>query len=423
MSNFKFSYGDSFIELEIPDRNIIGIIDNNKEGLKNSGIAPRTMVENALCHPEGAPRLRQILRKNRPGHLTIIVSDISRNIGSYGDILAVLVGEIIESGVREENIEFIIGLGTHRPHTDEENKNLYGPLVEKFKFSFHNCEYNLKKIGKTDTGLEILINSSVVDADFVITTGKISFHYLAGFSGGRKSILPGVAGYETIRCNHAKLLRDGISIGQMKNNVINHEMNEAARLVDVDYSLNVIENHDRELIWGKAGCPETVFGLGTEFLKNNFSFPINKKADCIFVAAGKESRDFFQAHKIINFACDFVKPGGSIILYAQTGKGLGNEKFSNYLTNQPLATLVSYPEDKIEVGGHRAFVTARLLKQFKIYVHSSIDDEILSRMSFRPFVDLRNVITELRKTYGEAFTAYVNPQGHKYRARLKADKN
>lgn len=423
MAEVKFKYGDESVIIDLPDKNVLGIIGRKKDKSREARRPIREMVKNALYKPEETSRLRQTLKKNRPGYLVIIVSDISRNISNYSAILDLLVEEIIESGVREENIEFIVALGTHPVHTAEEHKRLYSFLPDKFKFSFHDCHNNLKNIGKTSTGLDMLINERVMAADTVITTGKINYHYLAGFSGGRKSILPGVAGHETIRENHIKLVRNGIGIGRLEGNVINQEMEEASQMVGVDFALNIIEDHNQDTIWAKAGQAEAVFRIGTEFFLREFSFDIKQKADCIFVAAGRDDKDFFAAHKIINLAAGFVKPHGSIVLIAQAPDGPGNERFNDYLVNFSLDDLINYPANKIELGGHRAFVTARLLKDYRIYVHSSIGADILRRLHFVPVHDPASLVTELKKDYGNDFKAYLNPDGLKYRARLTAKSN
>ncbi len=414
MARIAFDYGDEKVSLEIPDRQILGIIKKNPEGQSPRPV--EELVKEALTTPQGTPNLSHILRKNRPGYLVIIVSDISRNISNYCKILDILVGEIVESGVDEANIEFIVALGTHREHTSEEQKELYGSLPEKFKFSFHNCHQNLKEIGKTSTGLKILINEKVVAADFVITTGLINFHYLAGFSGGRKSILPGVAGYETIRANHAKLLRSGIGIGSIEKNIIDFEMAETAQIVGVDFALNVIEDLNRNTVWVKAGKLKVVFKQGVDFILKNYSRPIKKQADCIFVSGGSTNRDFFNAHKILNFAIDYIKPGGAIVLFAKCENGLGNEKFVKYLKEYRIDTLLNFDEKEIEVGGHRAFVTARILKNYKVYLVTSIDQEILSQLQLRSIKVPNSIIDELKRNYGENFTAFVNPDGIRIKA-------
>lgn len=424
MTDFEFSYGTSKLTLPIPPHNVLGVID--RPTAITHDVLQDTVddtVKAALHQPIGCARLSKLLKQKRPGYVVIVVSDISRNIACYAEILDRLAGEIVEAGIDEKDIEFIVALGTHRRHTPDEHRLLYGSLVDRFTFSFHDCHGGVRLAGLTSTGLEVSINERVAQADFVVTTGRIWYHYLAGFSGGRKSVLPGVAGYETIRANHAKLLRPGVETGALEGNIINFEMVEAAHMVGVDFSLNVIEDSNRQPIWIKAGQLEAVFGEGCRQYRSRFSFPIREKADCIFVAAGHNDQDLFDSHKILNFATGFVKPGGSIVLLAEAGKGVGNEQFAEYLGTHRLDELLEYPEKGIEVGGHRAFVTARILKNHKVYVVSSINQDTLRRLSFHPLAGPRSVLAELIKNHGRTFKAYVNPKGLKLYAELAMSNN
>jgi len=418
MPAFDFSYGSGKVVVELPDKNVLGVIDDKQAGKADPPtVSVRDLAQQAMLAPVGGARLRQILAAKHPGHVVIIVSDISRNIKSYETILDVLAGEVVESGVDEKSIEFVVALGTHRLHTGEEQRELYGALIDKFRFTFHDCRQNLWSVGKTSTGLEVLVNERVAKADVKIITGKISYHYMAGFSGGRKSIVPGVAGYDTIRANHAKLLRPGVEIGNLENNIINAEMAQAADLVGVDYCLNVIEN-SRKTLWLKAGFPAAVFQSGAEYYRKHFAFPVRERADCILTSAGCDDRDLFCAHKILNLARGFVKPGGSIVLFAEAARGIGNRQFADYLGRHNPDELLRFPEEKIEVGGHRAFVTARILRDHKVYVISSLNQEILKSLSFCPAGDAALVLNKIRKHHGNGFRAYLNPAGLRLRADL-----
>ncbi len=418
MTAFDFSYGSGKVVVEVPDRNVLGVLDDPKSA-EAIGIAGsvQELTQQALLAPVGAAPLRQLLKVKRHGYVVIIVSDISRNINNYEKILDILAGEIVESGVDEKRIEFIIALGTHRLHTAEEQRELYGALIDKFRFTFHDCRQNLRSVGKISTGLEVFVNERVAGADVRISTGRISYHYLAGFSGGPKSILPGVAGYDTIRANHAKLLRPGVEIGRLENNVVSAEITQAADLVGVDYSLNVIEA-SRKTIWLKAGSPAAVFQSGAGYYRKRFAFPVREKADCVLTSAGGDDQDLFGAHKILNLARGFVKPGGSIVLFAEAARGVGNRQFADYLSRHRPDDLLRFPEENIEVGGHRAFVTARILKDYKVYVLSSLNHAILKSLSFSPVSDAQEVLSEIRKNHGDGFKAYLNPSGLGLRAAL-----
>ena len=405
----EFGFGEKTVYYEVSKHNMLGILECSRHDVKPL----KEILERSILNPTGKPRLVELLQKNKPRDLVIIVSDITRSIADYDKILSFLVGEIIDAGIDEKNIEFIVGLGTHRKHTPEENKSLYGNLVSDFRFSFHDCYNDLVSIGKTTSGLEIQVNKRVRDADFVIATGRINFHYLAGFSGGRKAILPGIASYETIRNNHCKLKREGVSLGKIESNIIAQEMDEAAQLFGLDYLLNVVETPDRQIASLFCGDPVQAYKTGVEYFKSERILKITRQADCVIVSAGGYPRDrtFYAGHKSINNAANAVRQNGSIILVSACEEGVGNAAFEKYMLNNNIEELLDYPEAKIQIGGHRAFQTSKLLKEHKIYVVSELDSKVLSHMNFIPVKDIDSAMDQIKRDYHQDFKVYVVPDG------------
>ncbi len=405
----RLNYGEDYVDIEIPKDNILGELELEKR-------TPRSLdalLKQSILNPIGKPRLIDLLRKNPPHDVVIIVSDISRSIANYARILRFLVSEIIDTGIDEKNIEFVIALGTHRRHTLEEDKSLYEDLVVDFRFSQHDCYNDCVSIGRTSTELEVQVNKRVKKADFVIATGKINAHYLAGFSGGRKAILPGISSYMTIRDNHCKLSREGVALGAITNNIVAQEMDEASRLFGVDYLLNVVETPENET--AQIFCGDGVFAYeqGLRFFRSMRSLVLSQKADCAFISAGgyPKDRTFYLSHKSLNSAVDIVKKGGSLVLISQCREGIGNDKFLRYMLGSNLAGLLNYPEKAIEVGGHRAFATAKILRDYKVYVLSDLTPKELNQMNFIPIKNIDEVVNHLRVDYGDKFTAYIIPDG------------
>lgn len=405
----ELNFGEKTLDFKLSEHNMLGILecsDKDKRPLKE-------ILKQSILNPIGKQRLIEILKRNKPRDLVIIVSDITRSIADYEAILTFLVSEIIDAGIDEDNIEFVVALGTHRNHTPDENRSLYGDLISNFKFSFHDCHHDLVSIGKTSSGLEVQVNKRVKAADFVIITGRINFHYLAGFSGGRKSILPGIASYETIRNNHCKLKREGIAPGKIESNIIAQEMDEAAGLFGVDYLVNVIETHNRHIASVFCGDPVHAHNKGIDDFKTGHISKITERADCVIVSAGGYPNDktFFKGHKVLSNVANAVRRGGSIILVAECADGVGNPAFERYMVDHGIEELLEYPETNIEIGGHRAFKTSRLLKDHKIYVVSNIDTRLLSQMKFIPVKDIDSAVGLIRKVHGQDFKTYIVPDG------------
>jgi nickel-dependent lactate racemase len=405
----EFKYGKNVINVDIPSQNILGVLEVNN-------ISPKPLdmlLKNSIMNPIGKPRLSNVLRHNKPRDIVILVSDITRSIANYAEILKFLVNEIIDAGIDERNIEFIVALGSHRQHTEEENSMLYKNLTHHFRFSQHDCRNNVTTLGKTSTGLEVQVNKRVREAEFVIASGKIDFHYLAGYSGGRKSILPGISSYETIRGNHCKLKRSGINIGEINHNIIAQEMDEACRMFDVDYLFNVVETPRRKTAAIFCGHPEYAFIKGVQSLRSMRTTSIREKADCVIVSAGgyPQDKNFFTSHKSLNMAIRAVKPHGCIVIVGQCCEGFGNEKFLSYMLTYSLDDLANYPEKDIPIGGHRAFVTAKILKNHEVYAFTDLEPQTITRMKFSPVRNVADAMTKIKKNYGETFKTYIIPDG------------
>ena len=405
----KLKYGTSAITCNVPEKNLLAILEPKLD----EPLKIEELLKSGITAPIGAPRLVKLLRRNRPKDFVILVSDISRSIANYQKILRFLIGEIVDAGVDEKNIHFIIAIGTHRLHTLEENKRLYGRLLDEFEFTFHNCHNELVRIGKTSTNLLVEVNRRAKEADFVILTGRVDFHYLAGFSGGRKSILPGISSYNTIRANHSKLCRPGVAIAELKNNIIAQELAEAAELFKPDYLVNVVETPTRKTSRVFFGNPRFAFEQAVEYFCTQRKQTITQPADAVLVSAGgyPYDKNFYNSHKSLNLAIRTLKPGGSIILIARCQEGIGNEKFLKLMQENNIDQLLDYPEDKIEVGGHRAFVTARILKEHKIYVLSELEPEIVKSIGFKPIIQLNDAIEEIKKESGNDYKLYIIPNG------------
>ena len=401
-------YGKGSINFETPP-GFLGVVQPRDIAVRPVDV----LLKESFMKPIGLPCLKDILHKNRPGDVVIIVSDISRKIANYSEILEFIAGELVDAGVDEKNIQFVIALGTHRRHTAEESKLLYGGLVRDFNFSEHDCHRDLVSVGTTSTGLDVVINRRVSEADFVIATGRVDFHYLAGYSGGRKSILPGVASYETIRNNHSKLVRNGVGIGQLEGNVIAQEMAEAGSILGIDYLINVVETPTRETAQIFSGHHDYAFEEAVQQFTRARQAKIPEKADCVIVSAGGYPNDenFYHTHKSINLAIRALKRGGSVILVGQCIEGFGNERFMQLMLDNEMEALLKYPEEKIEVGGHRAFLTVKILKNHRVYALTDLEPNVVRQIGFTPIKDIKEGIEAVKKEHGEGLKTLIVPNG------------
>jgi nickel-dependent lactate racemase len=404
----ELRYGNGSIEIHTPP-GFLGSIMPAVNAVNSVDV----LLKESFMDPIGLVRLKHVVCKNKPGDVVIIVSDKTRNIANYAQILNFLVSELVDAGVDEKNIEFVVALGTHRAHTPQEDERIYGTLTRDFRFMQHDCHGDMVPVGKTSTGLDVAVNRRVQEADFVIATGRVDFHYFAGYSGGRKSVLPGIASYDTIRNNHKKLTRDGVWIAQLHGNIIAQEMAEAAGLLGIDFLLNVVETPDGNTARVFCGHNVRAFEEAVKYLSSTRRVVIGERADCVVVSAGgfPNDRDFYEAHKSMNLALSALKEEGSIILVGQCEEGFGNNQFMQLMLDHDLDSLLQFPEEKIEVGGHRAFVTARILKHHRVYALTGLDADMLRKIHFTPIQDIEQGLTTVGKERGAGFKTMVVPNG------------
>ncbi|MEM3464798.1 MAG: nickel-dependent lactate racemase, partial [Candidatus Bathyarchaeia archaeon] len=243
-------YGRTEVCVRIPARNFLGAIEPKE---KPSVPDARAEIERALKEPIGSKRLSEIAK---PEHkVAIVVDDATRPAPSHL-MVPPLLNELNAAGVKDENVTVIFGCGTHKAVTQEEALQLLGEeVIKRVKTVSHDCRASdLVYVGETKKhGTKVYLNKIFAESDLKILAGDVCFHYYAGYGGGRKSVLPGVSGEETIRHNHAMILHPNAKTGILEGNPIHEDMVEAAKLARVDFILNVVTNSKGEVVKAFAG--------------------------------------------------------------------------------------------------------------------------------------------------------------------------
>jgi len=280
-------------------------------------------------------------------------------------------------GIKKENTIFIIATGIHRSNSPEEIKEMFGEdIFSNYKFINHDCDDpHLKDLGNLKSGNKLWVDPITSDIDFIITTGVIVPHYFAGFSGGRKSILPGICGRKTIEANHSRMVHADSRAGNLKGNPVHQEMQEAAEKVGVDFNINVVTDEHYEIIEIVAGELFASWQQGVEICKQIYICPIEKKADVVIASAGGYPKDInvYQAQKALNNAYQAIKPGGTIILLAECYEGYGEPTFEKWVeeANSP-DDIIERLNKKFILGGHKAYGIAKLTKEVEVILISSL---------------------------------------------------
>lgn len=415
-------YGKTEVCARIPAQNLLGVIEPKE---KQSVPDAKVEIERALKEPIGSKRLSEIVK---PEHkIAIVVDDATRNTPSYL-IVPPLLDELNTAGVKDENVTIIFGCGTHRAVTQEEAISLLGEaVIRRIKVISHDCKANdLVYAGTTKTyGSKVYLNRIFAEADIKILTGDVNVHYYAGYGGGRKSVLPGVAGEETIKHNHAMLLHPNSKTGVLNGNPIHEDMVEAARLSKVDFILNVVCNSKGEIVKAFAGDLEQAFLEGVKLVDEMYRIPVNRKAEIVVVSPGGHPADInlFQAYKGVDSALEIVKRRGVIILVAECPEGHGNQVFYDWAVKfGDLKVVEREIKRNFVLGGHKAYYLLRALQKAQIILVSAMPDYYaINVFKLKTAKGVNEALDEAFRIVGKNGKVWVMPHGNFTLPEVKAD--
>lgn len=366
-------YGKSEVCARIPTRNFLGSIDpKEKPGVADA----HAEILRALTGPLNSRRLGEIVKPE--SKVAIVVDDATRP-APVSLMVSAILEELTRAGVKDENIIVIFACGIHRPVTrDETVKLLNEDIVSHVKTISHDPRApDLVHVGTTKRGTKVSLNRAFAEADVRILTGDVCLHYFAGYGGGRKSILPGIASEEAVRHNHALLLDANARSGVLNGNPVHEDMVDAARMAKVDFALNVVINSKHEIVRAFAGELEQVFSEGVKLVDQMYRIQVDRRADIVVVSAGGEPFDvnLFQAYKAVDNALEVVKRGGVIVLVAELGEGHGNQDFYEWMVRYgDLKNVEREMKRNFVVGGSKAYYYLKALQKAQIILISSMPD-------------------------------------------------
>ena len=351
----------------------------------SAGADGKNLVETALAHPLGSPCLGEIIRQKQARNAVVVVNDITRPT-PYEVMLPPLLAEIEAAGIKPDQIELIVATGIHRPHT-EDNRAVFGEeLCRRYRIVNHDCDHNLKLLGQLSNGLELVINRTAAEADLLVTTGVVGLHYFAGYSGGRKSILPGIASRPVIEANHRMMIDPRACLGNYRDNPVSDLMLEAAYRAGVDFILNVVTRSKHDIAFCAAGEVRQAWMAAVEFCEEMTTISITARADIVVARRGGYPKDInmYQAQKALDAALwpsnrgDHY-PGRRVRRRAGRGCLPGLDRY-RYL---PSGHNRSFPSP-LPAGGHKAYAICRTAEQADIILVSSLNEDQVHRLFMTP---------------------------------------
>lgn len=354
-----------------------------------------------------------------PGEsVLIVVSDATRATGS-GQVVNLLVRRLIQAGVSPGEIAIIFATGIHRPVTPEEQIELLSPfIVQRIKILNHNASDSsaMTQLGVTTRGTQVEVNRALADFDRVILTGAIGFHYFAGFTGGRKSVCPGLASTKTIESTHMLALdfetggrRAGVGTALLKGNPIHEECEQIAAMIEPDLAINAVVDNKGRIVGLYAGDWRVSHTRGCRDYLASHSVSIAGKREVVIVSCGGLPYDInlIQAHKALEMASLACIEGGKIILLAECRDGLGRPDFLKWFDATDARDLASRLCNGYEVNGQTAWALMHKAERFEIQLVSTLDNETVRRMRMIPARSLEEALERV----GKATTGYILARG------------
>jgi len=360
--------------------------------------------------------LKDLIIQKKSKKILIIVNGITRPT-PYKIILPPLLEELHQIGVKKKNIIFIIATGSHRCNSKKEIEDVFGENISSiYKFINHSCDdINLKDFGQLKSGNTLLVNPIVSEVDFIITTGVIVPHYIAGFSGGRKPILPGICGRKTIEKNHSNMLNPNARAGNLKDNPVHEEMREAVEKIGVDFNINVVTDENQQIIQIVAGDLRESWLKGVEVCEKIYFCPIKQKAEVVITGTGGYPKDInvYQTQKALDNAYQTVKPRGTIILLAECSEDYGQFTFEKWIEESNNADdIINHLKRKFVLGGHKAYAIVRVTKEVDVTLIFSLSSEKVRKLFFIPKDSLSQAMDYIKNKHGKNFQAYILPLGN-----------
>ena len=325
----KFSYGRKEIGLSVPDNAIVYRSSFPEKKGKDSAL-----VLESVRIPVGSKPLTELLKNRVKGKVAIAVSDITRPI-PYSRFLPELLHEIESANIAKEDIAIIVATGMHRPSTHEERIEMFGKdIAGTYLIIDHDAESEtgLAELpGKSWSGSKVKINRQFAEAGFKITTGLVEPHFMAGFSGGRKAVCPGLASLETVRKFHGyEFLSSPYACnGNLKGNPCHLESLSVAKLAKIDFSVNVILNNARQLVRAFSGNLEDAHSAACEFVAACSCPKVSEEADIALTSCGGYPLDatFYQCVKGIVSCLPAVRKNGTIVSFGSCIEGVGSQEY------------------------------------------------------------------------------------------------
>jgi nickel-dependent lactate racemase len=411
MTSIELGYGHQSIHFDYDERFEV-LVPNESDA------HPLTDAEVnvALDVPIESPPLADLIA---PGDSVLIVcSDATRATGS-AQIVNLLVRRLIESGIQTSDIAIIFATGIHRAVSAKEKVELLTSFIaQRISTLDHDAgdAAQLVQVGTMERGAPIEVNRALTEYSKVIITGAVGFHYFAGFTGGRKSICPGLASAQTIAATHMLALdferggrRPGVGTGLLEGNAVSDECERVAEIINPAFSINAIVDDRGRVENIFAGHWRAAHRRACEAYVHNHSSRINEKREVVIVSCGGAPYDInmIQAHKALDMAAQACADGGTIVFLAECSDGLGRSDFMKWFDSEDSQALEHRLRDDYEVNGQTAWALLTKTERFRVHLITELAQDQTRAMRMNKVRSIEEALSEVSANA----TGYLMPRG------------
>lgn len=418
MADIKLPYDHGSVTAHINDANLAGTLVS-KAATYQASLSEKDLVEQSLDNPIGSPSLEELATGKK--NIVIISSDHTRPVPSH--ITTPILLRRLRSVAPEARIRILVATGFHRPSTHAELVAKYGEeIVANEEIVMHKSQVDedMVKIGKLPSGGDLIINKVAEEADLLISEGFIESHFFAGFSGGRKSVLPGISSYKTIMANHSgEFINDKHSrTGNLHHNMVHHDMVYAARKAGLQFILNVVLDEDKHIIGSFAGDLEAAHKQGTDFVGELAGVKAIKSDIAITTNGGYPlDQNIYQAVKGMTAAEATNKQNGTIIIVAGCRDGHGGDGFYHNIADvadpqEFFDKAINTPRLETVPDQWTSQILARILVNHHVIVVSDlVEPSLITNMHMELATSIDDALASAFNREGTAAQVTVIPDG------------
>lgn len=421
MQQLELKYGREIVKFSVKEEDLLGVIDRNQWKVDKT---EEEIIKEAIVNPIYSAPLNELVHEGEK--VCLVIPDVTRLWQRSSVYLPYIIEELKKGGIKDEDIIFLSSTGTHREQSKEEHKALVGDkLYEKYKVIDHisTKKEDLVYLGQTSYNTPVIVNKLALECDHVILTGAIIYHFLVGYSGGKKAILPGISSFETVMANHALSLSGDLGDGENPNvragniyeNPIHKDMLEAASFVRPTFMFNVVIGPDGNIGAAVAGNYIKAHEKGRDYVDAIDGVDIKEKADLVISTAGGFPKDinFYQSSKTIVNSREAAKEGGTIIILSECSEGLGGDEGVKMMLTDFDNALDREKElrENYSISKHTSYIACDTAEKYDLILVSNIDPELMKNTKVRIVKTLEEALELVKKEKGEHLKTYVMPHG------------